>query len=150
MRVPLIIRAPGQMKAGLVTDTPMTTADFYPTLLSLCGQKLRPSQHLDGVDMSPALTGGMTPGRPLFWHYPHYGNQGGRPGGAVRHGQYKLIEWYGEPQPELFDLLADPGESRNIAAREPKLVAQLQGDLAAWRKQVGAKMPTPNPAKAAT
>ncbi|MBI5835483.1 MAG: sulfatase [Armatimonadetes bacterium] len=145
VRVPLLIRAPGRCKPGLVSDVPMTTCDLYPTLLALCGQKLRPEQHRDGVNMAAALTGGMVPGRPLFWHYPHYGNQGGRPGGAVRHGQYKLIEWYGEPKPELFDLLADPGESRNIAEREPKLAVQLQGELARWRRDVGARMPTPNP-----
>ena len=83
--------------------------------------------------------------RPLYWHYPHYSNQGGRPGGAVRDGDWKLIEFYETGRRELFDLGRDVGESRQPRRREPRAVEELAAKLAAWRKDVDAQMPTPNP-----
>ena len=83
--------------------------------------------------------------RPLFWHYPHYGNQGGAPFGAVREGDWKLIEWYEDGSLELFNLRADLGETKNLAARKPDKVKTLHSKLAAWRKEVNAVMPMPNP-----
>src|SRR5262249_47818274 len=81
----------------------------------------------------------------LYWHYPHYANQGGRPGGAVREGNYKLIEFYENGRLELYDLKADAGESRNLAEDRKELARRLAGKLAAWRKEVGVQMPRPNP-----
>jgi arylsulfatase A-like enzyme len=82
----------------------------------------------------------------LFWHYPHYGNQGGAPAAALRRGDYKLIEWYEDGRLELFNLADDLGERNNLAAAQPERVARLREELEAWRKDVGAKLPTPNPA----
>jgi arylsulfatase A len=81
----------------------------------------------------------------LFWHYPHYSNQGGRPGGAVRSGNYKLIEHYEDGRWELFDLAADPSETTNLAETSPKVAVDLDRKLEAWRRSVGAEMPRPNP-----
>lgn len=81
----------------------------------------------------------------LYWHYPHTANQGGRPGGAIRAGKWKLVEFYDDGRRELFDLSTGPGESRNLAAEKPEIVAELAKKLDVWRKDVGAKMPTPNP-----
>ncbi len=78
-------------------------------------------------------------------HYPHYGNQGGSPGGAVRVGDYKLIEFYEDNRVELYNLRDDLGEQNDLAARMPDKAAELRQMLHQWRSEVGARMPTPNP-----
>jgi arylsulfatase A-like enzyme len=145
IREPWLIRAPGVTRPGSVCDTPVISTDFYPTLLELAGLPLNPKQHCDGVSLVPLLRGGSLRRGPLFWHYPHYGNQGGAPCGAVRDGEWKLIEWYEDSQLELFNLHDDPGEQRNLASTNPDKTAQLQARLATWRKSVNALMPTSNP-----
>ena len=145
IREPWIIVAPGVTKAGGVCDTPVISTDFYPTLLELAGLPPFPEQHRDGISLVPLLKGGKVRPRPLFWHYPHYGNQGGAPCGAVRDGDWKLIEWFEDGSQELFSLRADPGEKRNLAAKQPGKVKALLEKLRAWRKDVNAVMPTPNP-----
>jgi arylsulfatase A-like enzyme len=144
IREPLIIRVPGVTKAGAVCDTPAMSTDFYPTLLDLAGLPLKPEQHRDGVSLKPLLAGGTLPARPLFWHYPHYGNQGGAPCGCIREGDWKLIEWYEDNRAELFNLKDDIGEKTDLAAQMPDKVKDLTAKLHAWRKEVGAIMPTPN------
>jgi arylsulfatase A-like enzyme len=81
----------------------------------------------------------------LFWHYPHYGNQGGAPAAAIRKGGWKLIEWQEDGRLELFDLTRDPSETRNLATREPGRVNTLLRQLRAWQRDVGARVPEPNP-----
>ena len=85
-------------------------------------------------------------GRPLFWHYPHFSNQGGSPGGAVRRGDWKLIERYEDGSLELYDLRTDPSETRDLAAKRPGKAEELRAFLSAWRVETGANMPTANPA----
>ena len=145
IREPWIIRAPDATKAGSLCDQPVISTDFYPTLLELAGLPLAPKQHCDGVSLVPLLKGGDLERGPLFWHYPHYSNQGSAPGGAVRDGDWKLIEWYEDGSQELFNLRDDPGERTNLAVAHPGTVKELHDKLAAWRKEVGAIMPTPNP-----
>jgi arylsulfatase A-like enzyme len=145
IREPLIVRAPGVTRPGSVCDTPVTSPDFYPTLLELAGLSPLPNQHVDGVSFVPLLRGADLSRGPIFWHYPHYGNQGGAPGGAVREGDWKLIEWYEDGRLELFDLRRDLSEQRNLASEQPAKARQLQVKLQAWRKAVGARMPAPNP-----
>lgn len=92
------------------------------------------------------LKGGKSLARKaIFWHYPHYGNQGGSPGGAVRAGDYKLIEFYEDNRVELYNLKADIGEKNNLAETMPEKAAELHKMLKHWRKEVDARMPTPNP-----
>jgi len=146
IREPWIILTPGVTKPGSVCDTPAISTDFYPTLLELAGLPAFPEQHRDGVSLVTLLKGGkLGRERALFWHYPHYGNQGGAPFGTVREGDWKLIEWYEDGSHELFNLRADLGERKNLAAKRPDKVKELQAKLAAWRKEVNAVMPTPNP-----
>jgi arylsulfatase A-like enzyme len=145
IREPLIIRVPGVTKAGTVCDTPVISTDFYPTLLDLAGLPLKPDQHRDGVSIKPLLTGGMLPARPLFWHYPHYGNQGGAPSGGVRDGDWKLIEWYEDNRAELFNIREDISEKTDLAAQMPEKAKELTAKLHAWRESVGAIMPVANP-----
>ena len=103
VREPMIVVAPGITSPGSTCDVPVISTDFYPTLLQLAGQPLKPEQHLDGVSFLPLLKGETTPrGKALFWHYPHYANQGGAPYGAIREGDWKLIEWYEDGALELY------------------------------------------------
>lgn len=145
IREPLIVRWPAVVKAGSIITTPVSSPDFFPTLLEAASAKPQPGQTLDGTSLLPLFNGGSLPERPLFWHYPHYGNQGGAPGSAVRRGDWKLIEWAEDNRTELFNLAQDLGEQTNLAEKEPQRVAALRAELAAWQKQVGAKFPSPNP-----
>jgi len=145
-REPLIVRAPGLVAPGSTCDVPVTSPDFYPTLLELAGLPPRPEQHTDGVSLVPLLRGGGRLGREaIFWHYPHYGNQGGTPGSSVRAGDWKLIEFFEDDRLELYNLREDEGEHHNLAAAHPDRARRLQQTLAAWRRRVEAKLPTPNP-----
>ena len=144
VRVAWIVRAPGVTKPGSVCESPVISTDFYATMLDLTGQstKLAPK---DSMSLKPLLRGRKLNRGPLYWHYPHYGNQGGAPYGAIRDGNWKLIEWYEDGKLELFNLREDLGERIDIASQQPKLVAKLHTKLKAWRSDVKAVMPTPNP-----
>jgi len=142
IREPLMIRWPGVTRPGTTIDTPVTSIDFFPTLCDAAGAK---AGRVDGRSLAPLLRGARMPERPLFWHYPHYSDQGGRPSGAVRLGEWKLIEFYEDNRVELFQLTDDPGEQRNLARREAGRAKKLQGLLADWRRSVNASMPAVNP-----
>jgi arylsulfatase A-like enzyme len=143
IRVPLIFKWPGVAKAGTTSEIPVISMDLFPTILDVCGQK-RP-EILDGVSLMPVVKNGTIGRDTLCFHYPHYSNQGGRPGGAIRVGDMKLVEFFENDRRELFDLKADPGENRNFAEARPDVVKELGDKLTAWRTDVGAKMPKPNP-----
>jgi len=145
VRVPLLVKWPGVTKPGGTTDTPAISTDIFPTLLEAASLPARPLAHVDGVSLVPVLRGGPLPARPFFWHYPHYGNQGGAPAGSVREGDWKLIEWFEDNRVELFNLKTDFVEQNNLAGKETEKVKALQARLAQWRRDVGARMPTPNP-----
>jgi arylsulfatase A-like enzyme len=102
-------------------------------------------QGRDGVSLVPLLRGRSIRPRPLFWHYPHYGNQQSAPSGAVREGRWKLVEWFEDQRLELFDVEKDPGERRNVAREHRAVTERMQKLLATWRGEVGARMPSPNP-----
>jgi arylsulfatase A-like enzyme len=150
VRVPLIVRWPGEIKPGTVTNEVACSIDLFDTILEATerGAKNQPEvtgSKRDGRSLVPVFRGEKLKDRAIFWHYPHYANQGSRPGGAVRKGNYKLVEFYEDGRRELFDVKKDISESRNLAAEKPDVVAQLAAELDAWRKEVGAKMPAPNP-----
>lgn len=148
VRVPLIVHWPGTTKPGGVSDSPTITMDLYPTIAEMASLKLSPADHGgDGENLVPVLRGAVKH-RELFWHYPHHQHyqQGGTmPYGAIRSGDYKLIEFFNDLHVELYDIKNDIGEQRDLAQEKPKLVEQLQSRLHEWRKQVGAQMPIPNP-----
>lgn len=131
--------------SAAVCVTPVVTMDLYPTILELAGLPLNREQHRDGVSLTPLLKGQPISSRKLYWHYPHYGNQGGAPCGSVRDGDWKLIEWYEDGLVELFNLREDESETTNLAGRHPDKVSELAAELAAWRLGVNAVMPLPNP-----
>lgn len=147
IREPVIIKWPGVVKPGGKCSVPVTSTDFYPTMLEMAGLKPRPRQHIDGLSIVPLLKGARSLERDaIYWHYPHYHGSGWSPGAAVRCGDYKLIEFYEEDAVELYNLREDLGEQNDLAAEMPEKVAQLRRKLAHWQKSVGGDMPRPNPA----
>ncbi|MCA8952239.1 MAG: sulfatase-like hydrolase/transferase [Planctomycetes bacterium] len=142
IREPWLVRVPGVTAPGSLCDLPICSIDVLPTLLDLAG--LPPVEHeIDGVSFAPALRGESIPAalrdRALFWHYPHYGNQGGFPAGAVRRGRWKLIERLEDGRVHLFDLEADLGERNDLAAREPERVAELRALLHGFYERFDAR-----------
>jgi len=145
LRIPAIVRFPGRIAAGRVVDTPVVNTDWVPTLLELAGAPVPAG--LDGVSLAPFLLGRTAaPQRLFFWHFPHYTNQGSRPAGAVRDGQWKFIENYEDQGAELYDLSSDVSETRNVADRHPDRVRQMRVALAAWCKATNVQTNGRNPA----
>ncbi len=169
IREPMIVRLPaairdgrartGYLQAGTRCEVPVTSTDFYPTILELAGLDLMPRQHMDGVSLLPLLVdlsgsgGAGNPSRDshaagdrhLFWHYPHYSNQGGKPGAAVRLGDYKLIEFFEDSTLELYDLSVDQGEQHDLSKGLPEKTKELFDLLHAWQEKVNAQGMDPNP-----
>lgn len=145
LREPYYIKWPGVVPPGSTCDVPVTHADFFPTLLDMAGLDLLPQQHVDGVSLVPLLKGGSIAPRPLYWHYPHYGNQGGEPSSIMREGPWKLIHYYEDGRDELYNLQDDPGEQTDVAAAHPDRTHEMASRLAAWLKEAGALYPVPNP-----
>ena len=147
IREPMFIKWPGSGSEGTLSDVPVISTDFYPTILDMAHLELKPEQHRDGISLVPLLTGKGTPERrPLFWHYPHYSNQGGKPGAAVRLGDYKLIEFFDPGKVELYNLAADPGEMTDLAETMPEKKEELLQMLHDWQDETGAQGMDPNPA----
>ncbi len=152
IRVPLVVRWPGVVAARSMCDVPVTTLDVAATLLDAGGALPPPGEPLDGTSLRPLLAGsGTLPARDLVWHYPHYSNQGSRPCAALLAGdspagiREKIVLHDEDGRTELYDLVADEGEHRDLAAERPERVAELRRRLDRWRVAVGARMPTQNP-----
>jgi len=140
IREPYLIRWPGVTKPGSESDVPVISTDFYPTILDMAGLPMKKDQHLDGVSLVPLLKGATSIDRDaIYWHYPHYSNQGGFPGGAIRMGDWKLIERFEDGRVHLYDLQNDMGERQDLASQYPQRVEQMRSRLHAWYKQVDAK-----------
>ncbi|MHC5001679.1 MAG: sulfatase [Planctomycetota bacterium] len=156
IRVPLVVRWPGVVAAGRRCATPVIGLDLYPTLAAIAGAPATDGQPVDGVDLGPLLRGDATIApRALFWHFPAYLEAGGLPDigwwrttpcGAIRRGRWKLLEFFEDGRRELYDLAADPGETRDLVAMRPAVARSLHAELVAWRTAVAAPVPTePNP-----
>ncbi|MCH8215730.1 MAG: sulfatase [Planctomycetes bacterium] len=144
IREPYYIRVPGVTTPGSVCDVPVTGTDFYPTILELAGLPLNPRQHRDGVSLVPLLHGREIEQRDLFWHYPHYGNQGGEPSSIICSGPWKLIHYWEDGRDELYHILRDIGEQHDLAAQHAEKRDTLRGKLDRWLEEVGANLPTLN------
>ena len=147
IRVPLVVRWPKSIPPGSVHSHPTQNTDFYPTLLAAAGIEVPPQQTLDGVS---TLGSWKNPDSEierdfLAWHYPldrpHF--LGGFSGGAIRSGDWKLIERFDTGEVQLFSLGEDPGEATDLAGQKPEQSARLQRQLAAWRESVAARTPSP-------
>lgn len=146
IREPLLIRWPGITRPGTQSDAVVNSTDYYPTLLQAAGLPLRPKQHIDGISILPVLKGAKSPERKLFWHYPHYGNQGGAPFSSVLEGDFKLIKFYENGgYYELYNVKSDISEKKNILSAYTDKVKQLKADLEKFLKETNARIPVKNP-----
>ncbi len=143
IREPYFIYVPWMNEVKRV-DIPVTGADFYPTILELCGVPQKPQQHLDGRSLLPLLQGNAMDDRPLYWHYPHYGNQGGNPSSVIRLNNLKLIHYWEDGHDELYDLEKDPEEKEDVSEKFPEERKQLASKLLAWLESVDAQYPIPD------
>lgn len=145
VREPLIIKWPNKIEPGSICKEAVTSTDFYPTLLEIAELPLIPEQHVDGVSILPLLKGKEELDREvIYWHYPHYGNQGGTPGSAIRKGDYKLIEFFEDGRLELYNLKEDIGQEENLVDKLPELAKTMHELLVKWRESIEAKIPQPN------
>ncbi|MFR9603308.1 MAG: sulfatase [Rikenellaceae bacterium] len=145
IRVPMIIRTPSGEGAGVVCDTPVSGIDCYPTIVDYIGLPQNTNQAVDGVSVMPLVKGEEIAERPLYWHYPHYGNQGGEPSGIIRDGEWKLIRYYEDDRLELYNLRIDLSELEPLNHLYPQKVKELSAKLDCWLEECGAIMPTGDP-----
>jgi len=147
IREPMVIRWPGVTAPGTVCDRPAVSTDFYPTILEMAGMNSKQEQHIDGVSLAPLLRNPFAKfdRGPIFFHYPHYGNQGGFPASAVRMGDLKLIQDLEDGEFELFNLKEDISEHNDLSQLEAGKVKEMSGALNAWRNEVGARPLRKNP-----
>jgi arylsulfatase A-like enzyme len=147
IRVPVIIKWPGHIKPGSISHEPVISMDFYPTILSVTVQSLRPHQHVDGEDLAPILTDNSGLQREaIYWYYPHYnGHPQSFPSGVIRAGDWKLIEAFETGELSLYNLAEDLGETNDLSDNEPAKVMELYAKLRAWRKDIGADPMKLNP-----
>ena len=141
IRVPWIIRYPGVTEPGSLSNQPIASIDLYPTVASAAGVAI--GHTIDGIDLLPALKGQSLDRQSLYWHYPHYSNQGGIPSGAIREGDFKLIERYEDGRVHLYNLKDDLGEQNDIADMHPERVTRMRARLHAWYETVDAKFLQP-------
>lgn len=145
LREPFLVHWPGMTKGGMVSDVPVSGLDLLPTILRMAEAPHAPGP-LDGLDLTDLFRNGTPPQRDtLYWHYPHYSDQGGTPGSAIREGDWKLIEFFENDQLELYNLSLDPGEQYNFASSFADRASYLRSKLSAWRDSLDAAMPTLNP-----
>ncbi|WP_235296921.1 sulfatase [Portibacter marinus] len=139
IREPFFIQIPGVEHQNV--EYPASGIDFYPTLLDYAGIDLPEDQIIDGVSLKPVIEGKSLGERPLYWHYPHYGNQGGEPSSIIREGKWKLIHYYENDHIELYDLEADLSEENDLSKSNPSKAKALKNQLSEWLKAVSANMP---------
>ena len=145
LRLPVLIQYPGCKNPGSTCETPVIGTDFYPTLLELAGLPPLPEQHQDGVSIKLLLEAENIAPRPLYWHYPHYGNQGGEPSSIIRDGDWKLIHYYEDGRNELYNLRIDATESEPLNIQYPEKTDFLSKKLAVWLTEVHALYPVADP-----
>jgi arylsulfatase A-like enzyme len=144
IREPFLIKWPGHTQPGSICDEPVISVDFFPTVVDIAGVDEAIEHSVDGRSLVPLLEGAREFDREaIFWHYPHYSNQGGFPGGAVRMGNYKLIERYEDGRVHLYDVSADIGEHLDLATEMPDRVDMMREKLHDWYRQTGAKFLRP-------
>lgn len=144
IRVPLIVRYPSKGKPGTIIKTPVSSVDYFSTIIDMTGSETDDFKP-DGLSMVPLFMKDKMKNRPLFWHYPHYSNQGVEPGSAVRLGNFKLIDNFQTGKQELYDLGKDISETNDISASNPEKTKELFNLLKEWRTKTGAKMMVQNP-----
>ena len=140
IKVPMIAYHPEYFESGKQDQRIVSTIDLFPTFLDFAGLTEEPAD-TDGVSFLTSQNDTKINGRPLFWHYPHFSNQGGRPKSTIRKGSYKLIQSLEDQSVELFDLSKDPYETNDISATNATVTSELLQELENWRNEVNANMP---------
>jgi len=143
IRVPLIVRWPSVVKPGTICTTPVISTDFYPTILDVAGLKPEPGKPLDGESIVPLIRRkGPLRRQAIYFHYPNYAfHRGNRLGGAIREGDYKLIEYYDDGSVELYNLAKDIGEHQDLSQQLPQKAHAMKEKLDQWLRTSGARMP---------
>tara|TARA_B100000609_G_scaffold32114_1_gene23113 strand:+ start:1188 stop:2558 length:1371 start_codon:yes stop_codon:yes gene_type:complete len=144
IRVPLIVRWPGKVEAGVVEETPVILTDLHPTILSATGLDLNSTIPNDGHNLLPLLKGKeKLKNRAVYWHYPNFAfHRDNRLGSAIREGDHKLIHFYDTDSVELYNLKNDIGEKNDLSGKMPQLASRLKNKLKVWLQDSGAVMPT--------
>ncbi|MEM1136283.1 MAG: sulfatase [Bacteroidota bacterium] len=145
IREPYFIKVPWLERKVTAFNTPVIGMDFYPTILDLVEIPLLPSQHSDGVSLFPLMQGKTIEERPLFWHYPHYGNQGGEPSSIIRAGNWKLIHYWEDGRDELYNLATDVAEQKDVVLENTEIATTLREKLEKWLEEMKANYPSPDP-----
>lgn len=144
IREPFIVKWPGKINPGQISDALISSVDFYPTFMKLAGGELPEGQVFDGKDIMPEILGNNDkPERSLFWHYPVYHHD--VPKSVIRKGDWKLIENLVDGSLELYNLTEDISELDNLAESNPEKLNELNAELKVWQKNVGAELPVKNP-----
>lgn len=142
IKEPYFIKVPWLKNEGSKTEFPVINTDFYPTLLDLADVSLKPEQHIDGISLKPLLEGKqLNINRPLFWHYPHYGNQGGEPASIIQQDGWKLIHYWEDGHEELYKLPSTEKDDLNMISKNPEIANTMSNKLMNWLEEVGAKYP---------
>jgi arylsulfatase A-like enzyme len=145
IRVPLIMYWQGIIVAGSTSNVPVSTADFFPTIAKAINTRYKKKKNIDGEDILQILSKPSEfQNRNLFWHYPHYSNQGGKPGSALLEGDYKLIYNYEDETVELYNIKDDIAEKNDIASSNKVIAERLKTRLFKWLKENNARMPYKN------
>ena len=142
IRVPFVLYDP-QAGNGQVCRTPVSGIDIFPTAMDYAG--ITDCSDVDGISIRPLVEGRNIVERPLFWHYPHYGNQGGEPSSIIRKGEWKLIFYHESGKYELYNLTLDISETTPLNDRYPDMTAELKKELHEWLDDTDAVMPVPDP-----
>ncbi|MCA9130023.1 MAG: sulfatase [Planctomycetales bacterium] len=145
IREPYYCRYPVITQSGSTSQVPVSGIDWYPTLLDLAGVAVPSAQAIDGVSLVPVLKGGTLPDRPLFWHYPHYGNQGGEPSSIILQHDWKLIHYHEDGRDELYNLDQDPAEQHDVLSQQTERAMGMRRQLDQWLADTNAQFPVPDP-----
>ena len=146
IRVPSIIKWPNVVQKNSICEEPITSPDYYPTILEMVGQTKITNQHSDGKSLLPLLKQSNNFSRnAIYWHYPHYHGSNNRPSAAIRSGDFKLIQWFENDAVELYNLKTDIGEQHNLAGEIPEKASELKNRLEEWQQGIGALFPEKNP-----
>lgn len=147
VHIPLIVSWPGHVPSGTLCDVPVISCDHYSTLLEATGVPVKAGHEPDGESLLPLLTQkGSLKRDAIYWHYPHYHPGSATPYSAIREGDWKLVEFFEDQHVELYNLRLDAGETDNVAAANTEKTSAMRARLNAWRTEVGAQLPKPNPA----
>jgi arylsulfatase A-like enzyme len=145
IRVPTLVKWPGVVKPGSVSHEPISSIDYFPTIAEMAGASWDRTHKPDGISITRALRGGSLPERNLYWHFPHYSPQLGRPSGAIRRGPWKLLEHFETGRTELYNLEDDIAEKTDLSAKHAARASAMHESLKQWRSEIRAQMPAVNP-----